>query len=47
MRKLHDGEEAVLTEQKVLTLLTSIQFQVLNQPSALGLTQPLLHYGNL
>ncbi|KAK2827453.1 hypothetical protein Q7C36_018379 [Tachysurus vachellii] len=42
VRKLHAGAEAVVTKQKVLNLLISIQFQLLNLPTALGVTQPLL-----
>lgn len=46
MRKLHEGAEAVVTKQNVLTLLTSIQFDVCNLHFALGVTQLLMHNGN-
>ncbi|XP_053504489.1 prolyl 4-hydroxylase subunit alpha-1-like, partial [Ictalurus furcatus] len=47
MRKLHEGAEAVVTKQNVLTLLTSIQFDVCNLHFALGVTQLLMHNDNL
>lgn len=46
MAKLHEGAEAAVTEEKVLTLLNSVQIQVRNPPFALGITQLSLHNGN-
>ncbi|XP_046724106.1 prolyl 4-hydroxylase subunit alpha-1-like [Silurus meridionalis] len=47
MKKLHDGAKAMVTKQRVQTLLTSIQSQVVNSPFPPEATQILQHYDDL